>query len=90
VWLYEGVAANTNAPSIRNNDDNNSAIETAVALGILTGPVGGFYNSAIMGVELSSGTYSIVPGSFNNGSTGDYSLLVVAPTPTPDLTPSSN
>ena len=79
VWLYEGVATNTSASNIRNNDDNNGAIQTAVTLGILPGPVSGSYNSAMMGVQLTSGTYSIVPRSYNNRGTGDYSLLVVAP-----------
>jgi hypothetical protein len=79
VWLYEGVATDSSASNIRNNDDNNRAIQAAVALGILPGPVSGRLNSAMMGVELSSGTYSIVPGSFNNSGTGDYGLLIVAP-----------
>jgi uncharacterized repeat protein (TIGR02543 family) len=79
VWLYEGVVTSPSASYMRNNDDNNGAIQTAVALGILPGPVSGSYNSAMMGVQLTSGTYSIVPRSYNNRGTGDYSLLVVAP-----------
>jgi len=79
VWLYEGVVTSPSASYMRNNDDNNGAIQTAVALGILPGSVSGGLNSAMMGVELPSGTYSIVPRSYNNRGTGDYSLLVVAP-----------
>jgi len=66
VWLSQELATNTSASSIRNNDDDNDAVPAAVALEILPGPVGGSYNSATMGTELPSGTYSIGPRSFNN------------------------
>ena len=79
LWLYEGIATDVDAPVIDNNDDNNSRVQAAVSDGIVDGPVGGSYNSAIMGVELSPGTYSVVPRSYADTGTGDYSLLIVEP-----------
>ena len=82
LWLYQGVATfetlATGASGITDNDDNDGAVQTAVALGILSGPVGSRYNSAIMGVELRSGTYTIAPRSYDDSETGDYNLLVAA------------
>ena len=79
IWLYEGIATDADASVIDNNDDNNFRVQAAVSDGILDGPVGGSYNSAIMGVELSPGTYSVVPRSYADTGTGDYNLLVVEP-----------
>ena len=77
LWLYEGVATDAGANSVDSSDDNSSAFEGAVAQGILGRPVGGNYNSAVMGVVLESGTYSIVPRSYRDLGAGDYNLLVV-------------
>ena len=81
LWLYEGgsdVVTDASASSTGDNDDNNGAVQTAATLGVLDGPVGGNYNSAIMGVRLDPGTYSIVPRSYRDLGIGDYDLLVVA------------
>ena len=81
LWLYEGgsdVVTDASAASTGDNDDNNGAVQTAATLGVLDGPVGGNYNSAIMGVRLDPGTYSIVPRSYRDLGIGDYDLLVVA------------
>ena len=78
LYLYEGDSASLTSPALKSNDDNNSAIRTAVYRGVLTGPVGGNYNSAIMQVVLSGGsTYSVVPRSYRDRSTGDYHLKIV-------------
>ena len=77
LWLYEGVATDAGANSVDSSDDNSSAFEGAVAQGILGRPVGGNYNSAVMGVVLESGTYSIVPRSYRDLGAGDYNLLVM-------------
>ena len=80
LYLYEGDSASRASPALKSNDDNRSAIQTAVYRGVLTGPVGGTYNSAIMQVALSGGsTYSVVPRSYRDRSTGDYHLKVVSP-----------
>ena len=78
VWLYEGDSASPTSPVVNNNDDNNAAVLAAVSSEVLTGPVGGRYNSAIIQVPLSGGsTYSVVPRSYRDRSTGDYHLKVV-------------
>ena len=80
VWLYEGDSASPTSPVVNNNDDNNAAVLAAVYSEVLSGPVGGNVNSAIMQVRLSGGsTYSIVPRSYRNIGTGDYHLMVVGP-----------
>jgi uncharacterized repeat protein (TIGR02543 family) len=79
LWLYEGIATNTYAPVIKNNDDDNAAVQAAVENGILNGPVGGRYNSAITGVELQPGTYSLAPRSYDDSGIGDYNLMVTVP-----------
>jgi hypothetical protein len=79
LWLYEGIATNTYAPVIKNNDDGNAAVQAAVENGILNGPVGGRYNSAITGVELQPGTYSLAPRSYDDSGIGDYNLMVAVP-----------
>ena len=90
LYIYEGDSANAGTPPLKRNDDNNSAVTRAAYLGVLTEPVGGRYNSAIMQVELSGGsTYSVVPRSYRDGSTGDYHLKVVSPTPAPAPTPTA-
>jgi hypothetical protein len=78
LFLYEGDSASLTSPALKSNDDNNSAIRAAAYRGVLTGPVGGNYNSAIMQVRLSGGSiYSVVPRSYRDSSTGDYHLKVV-------------
>jgi hypothetical protein len=78
LYLYEGDSASLTSPALKSNDDNNSAIRAAAYRGVLTGPVGGNYNSAIMQVRLSGGSiYSVVPRSYRDSSTGDYHLKVV-------------
>ena len=67
VWLYEQDSANPRGPFVNHNDDNNTAVLGAVSSEVLTGPVGGRYNSAIIQVPLSGGsTYSVVPRSYRD------------------------
>jgi hypothetical protein len=78
LYLYEGDSASRTSPELKSNDDNNLAVLAGVSSGVLTGPVGGNLNSAIMQVRLSGGsTYSVVPRSYRDSSTGDYHLKVV-------------
>ena len=71
-YLYENLIG---AP-LHWNDDNANAIIVAVSNGVITTPIGGGYNSALIGVELEPGTYQVEPGSYNNAGTGDYRLKV--------------
>ena len=77
IYLYEDQVTDT---PLYQNDDNASAINSAVSNGLITSHVGGRYNSAVTGVELAAGTYLMVPGSYNNAGTGDYRIKVVGNT----------
>jgi hypothetical protein len=78
LYLYERDSASRTSSELKSNDDNNLAVLAGVSSGVLTGPVEGNYNSAIMQVRLSGGsTYSVVPRSYRDRGTGDYRLQVV-------------
>ena len=78
LYLYERDSASRTSSELKSDDDNNLAVLAGVSSGVLTGPVEGNYNSAIMQVTLSGGSaYSVVPRSYRDNSTGDYHLKIV-------------